>query len=121
MKNALLLLLGLIGIFLSVSAMATDEIDVNVQTTSAKSTHPEPIKNINSAKVNKPVLIESKVTGSQEQPKVLYIMPWQGITNPINVDNNDMKLALPQFKPINPKAFQQQVRDYIAPIEANEK
>ncbi|GGQ26609.1 hypothetical protein [Shewanella litoralis] len=61
---------------------------------------------------NKPVVIESQVTGSQEQPKVLYIMPWQGITNPIDINNKDMRLTLPEFKPINPKAFRQQVRDF---------
>ncbi|MCT8987186.1 hypothetical protein [Shewanella phaeophyticola] len=61
---------------------------------------------------NKPVVIESQVTGSQEQPKVLYIMPWQGITHPIDINNNDMQLTLPEFKPINPKAFRQQVRDF---------
>ncbi|MCL1043801.1 hypothetical protein BCU94_04765 [Shewanella sp. 10N.286.52.C2] len=61
---------------------------------------------------NKPVLIESKVTGTQEQPKVLYIMPWQGITNPVAIQDNNMQIILPQFKPINPKKFQQEVRDF---------
>jgi len=61
---------------------------------------------------NKPVVIQSQVTGSQEQPKVLYIMPWQGITHPININNQDMQLTLPEFKPINPKIFRQQVKDF---------
>jgi hypothetical protein len=69
---------------------------------------------------NKPVVIESQVTGSQEQPKVLYIMPWQGITTPIEINNKDMRLTLPEFKPINPKAFRQQVRDF-ASSQQNEK
>lgn len=60
------------------------------------------------------VTIESKVTGSQEQPKVLYIMPWQGVSNPIVVQDNEAKIILPDFKPINPKVFKQQVRDYAA-------
>lgn len=69
---------------------------------------------------NKPVVIKSQVTGSQEQPKVLYIMPWQGITTPIEINNKDMRLTLPEFKPINPKAFRQQVRDF-ASSQQNEK
>ena len=61
---------------------------------------------------NKPVVIQSQVTGSQEQPKVLYIMPWQGINNPIDINNEGMRLTLPEFRPINPKLFRQQVRDF---------
>ncbi|MBB1361855.1 hypothetical protein H5125_06790 [Shewanella sp. SR44-4] len=61
---------------------------------------------------NKPVVIQSQVTGSQEQPKVLYIMPWQGINNPIDINNEGMRLTLPEFRPINPKVFRQQVRDF---------
>ncbi|UJF21185.1 hypothetical protein [Shewanella sp. OMA3-2] len=121
MNNAFLLQLYLVAMLFSVSAMAAGKIDANAQTTVTKSTQAEPTQKISAAKTNQPVLIESKVTGSQEQPKVLYIMPWQGITNPISVDNNDMKLALPQFKPIHPKVFQQQVRDFTAPIETNTK
>lgn len=59
-----------------------------------------------------PLIIESKVTGSQEQPKVLYIMPWQGITNPITIEDKEMQLTLPSFQPINPKIFKQEVRDF---------
>jgi hypothetical protein len=109
MRNALLLIL-LCALPLHVSA--------NTSATQA-STELPPVAS--TVKTNKPVLIESKVTGSQEQPKVLYIMPWKGITHPISIDNNDMKLALPQFKPIHPRAFQQQVRDFAKPIEQTEK
>jgi len=61
---------------------------------------------------SKTVTIESTVKGSQEQPKVLYIMPWQGISQPITVKNQEVHLTLPNFKPINPKHFRQQVRDF---------
>ncbi|WP_153912800.1 hypothetical protein [Shewanella sp. TC10] len=63
---------------------------------------------------NKPLLIESKVTGTQEQPKVLYIMPWQGITNPIAIQDKNMQITLPEFRPINPKHFQKEVREFSA-------
>ena len=69
----------------------------------------------NTSKAAKKTLtIESKVTGSQEQPKVLYIMPWQGIANPISINDKKTQLAMPEFKPINPKAFKKEVREFAA-------
>ena len=65
-------------------------------------------------KVKQTLMIESKVTGSQEQPKVLYIMPWQGITHPITISDKGMQLTLPNFQPINPKTFKKEVRDFAA-------
>jgi len=58
--------------------------------------------------------IESKITGSQEQPNVLYIMPWNGIKKPVVVQNNKMELSLPTFRPINPKVFKKEVRIFSA-------
>lgn len=55
-----------------------------------------------------PLVIKSQVKGSQEQPNVIYIMPWQGIENPISIEGNKQKIVLPNFKPINPKSFKQQ-------------
>lgn len=57
---------------------------------------------------NKPLVIESQVKGSQEQPNVIYIMPWQGIEEPIMIEGNKQKISLPNFKPINPKVFKKQ-------------
>ena len=59
-----------------------------------------------------PVVIESQVKGSQEQPKVIYILPWQGIDTAISIDGDNQKIVLPHFKPINPKAFKQQTRRF---------
>jgi hypothetical protein len=64
--------------------------------------------------VPKTLTIESKVTGSQEQPKVLYIMPWQEIANPIRIKDQKAQLVMPAFKPINPKIFRKEVRDFAA-------
>jgi len=63
--------------------------------------------------VEKTITIETKVTGSQEQPKVLYIMPWQGVANPITIKDQKTQLSMPEFKPINPKAFKKEVRDFV--------
>ena len=74
----------------------------------------KPTPETSSEKVKKTVVIESKVTGSQEQPKVLYIMPWQGIANPISIKDKNTQLAMPEFKPIHPKAFKKEVREFAA-------
>jgi hypothetical protein len=62
-------------------------------------------------KANKgPLIIQSQVKGSQEQPNVIYIMPWQGVDQVIEVTDKTRKIKLPHFKPINPKVFKEQVR-----------
>ena len=59
-----------------------------------------------------PLVIESQVKGSQEQPNVIYIMPWQGIENPVIIEGGKQKINMPHFKPINPKAFKQQSSNF---------
>jgi hypothetical protein len=93
---------------LSVSALAVANDDTEKQ----QAVKPES---------SKPVVIQSQVTGSQEQPKVLYIMPWQGISNPIDINNKGMRLSLPEFRPINPKVFRQQVRDFANGTPENDQ
>mgnify|MGYP007022669930 CR=1 FL=1 len=69
------------------------------------------VKNINTSKKS-PLVINSQVKGSQEQPNVIYIMPWQGIENPIRIEGNIQKFVLPHFNPINPKSFKKQARNF---------
>ena len=68
-----------------------------------------------------PLIIESQVKGSQEQPKVIYITPWQGIEAPIIIEGNTPKINMPQFKPINPKKFKQQSRRFKRVNSKNQK
>jgi len=75
----------------------------------------------NTAKSKQPLIIKSKIQGSQEQPKVLYIMPWQGIKTPIVVEGKNMTITLPSFKPINPRVFKQQVKDFNEQQKINNK
>jgi hypothetical protein len=56
-----------------------------------------------------PLIIRSQVKGSQEQPNVMYILPWQGIDNPIIIEGKSKQIVLPKFQPINPKNFKSQV------------
>ena len=59
-----------------------------------------------------PLIINSQVKGSQEQPKVIYIMPWQGINEPISIKQHQRQTRLPSFKPIHPKTFRKQVTQF---------
>ncbi|MBU2870781.1 hypothetical protein [Colwellia sp. E2M01] len=59
-----------------------------------------------------PVIIQSQVKGSQEQPNVIYIMPWQGVEQIIEVKGKERTIKLPQFSPIHPKAFKLQVQAF---------
>lgn len=73
-------------------------------------------KNSNKSKsqgLNKePLVIETQVKGSQEQPNVIYIMPWQGIESPVIIEGNNAKITLPNFAPINPKVFKKQAKTF---------
>lgn len=60
-----------------------------------------------------PLIIQSQVKGSQEQPKVIYIMPWQGVDKVIEVKGKKRIMKLPNFKPINPREFREQVRFFV--------
>ncbi|MCI2284451.1 hypothetical protein L3081_14975 [Colwellia sp. MSW7] len=59
-----------------------------------------------------PVIIETQVKGSQEQPNVIYIMPWQGTEKPVIIEGNNSKITMPNFKPINPKEFKKQTTTF---------
>ena len=60
-----------------------------------------------------PLVIESQVKGSQEQPNVIYIMPWQGVDEVIEVKGKQRTIKLPHFNPINPRDFREQVRTFV--------
>lgn len=57
-------------------------------------------------------VIESQVQGSQEQPKVLYITPWQELASVVDIDDPELAIRLPAFKPITAKTFKQKVQAY---------
>mgnify|MGYP000269700474 CR=1 FL=1 len=59
-----------------------------------------------------PLIIKSQVKGSQQQPKVIYIMPWQGINKPVSISEHQRQARLPSFQPIHPKAFRKQVEQF---------
>lgn len=70
------------------------------------------VQTTNSAEADAPLIIQSQVKGSQEQPNVIYIMPWQGVDQIIEVKGKERTIKLPKFSPIHPEVFKEQVRFY---------
>lgn len=96
----------------STSSMSAEANFSEVSTNNVKGDSSKaPNKNINSNTA--PLVIQSQVKGSQEQPKVIYIMPWQGVDKVIAVKGKQRTIKLPHFKPINPRDFRNQVRLFV--------
>lgn len=57
------------------------------------------------------LMIESTITGSQEQPRVLSIVPWQGVEEPAYVGGDIvLEHTVGVFKPIDRDAFNKEIR-----------
>ena len=65
--------------------------------------------------VKKPVtyVIKTQVQGSQEQPKVIYITPWQELNSTLSIDDHQLTIKLPELAPVNPKIFREKVKHYF--------
>jgi len=85
------------------------EQNINEKNTNAKNTK---VKKLKPKIIKAPLVIESQVKGSQEQPKVIYITPWQSNDKSISIKVTQQQYLLPSFKPINPKKFREQVSAY---------
>jgi hypothetical protein len=57
-------------------------------------------------------IIETRVQGSQEQPNVIYITPWQENDKAVNIQGQSLRVSLPQLAPVNPKLFKKQLINY---------
>gem|GEM_PF-6608714 len=56
------------------------------------------------------LMIESTITGSQEQPRVISIVPWQGIEEPEYIGEDlQLDMVVDVFKPIERSAFNKEV------------
>lgn len=59
------------------------------------------------------VVLESTISGSQEQPKVLYIVPWQGPENPPALQQwIDGQAAVSVLAPLERPVLQRQLAIY---------
>lgn len=54
-------------------------------------------------------VIETQVQGTQEQPNVIYITPWQESRDDVKVNKKLLKVSLPALAPLTPKAFKKRV------------
>lgn len=105
-------LFGLIVLAWSFLVLA-EETKNDKEITSAK---PKPIKQ----KISKtPYVIETLVQGSQEQPKVIYVMPWQENNKAVSIQEQSLEVSLPQLAPINPKRFKNKLANYYQKQKAN--
>ena len=80
--NKLLLLIGLSVAALSVGAQETEPaVEANAATPTAEEKKPQAAadkKMVGEARIN----LQTTVTGNQEQPRVMYILPWQSPASP---------------------------------------
>jgi hypothetical protein len=81
--RCLSLLLLIVSVLVSAQETATTESVTQDATPEEKNTEAQPVaekpkKLVDSATIN----LRTTVTGNQEQPRVLYIMPWQSPTAP---------------------------------------
>lgn len=66
-------------------------------------------------------VIETQVQGSQEQPKVIYITPWQELNSTLNIEEHELRIRLPALAPINPKVFRDNVNSYYQQQKSSNK
>jgi len=57
-------------------------------------------------------VIETLVQGSQEQPNVIYITPWQENEKAIIIQGQSLQVSLPKLMPVTPKAFKKKIRAF---------
>ncbi|XPF94825.1 hypothetical protein ACM9HF_02115 [Colwellia sp. RE-S-Sl-9] len=61
---------------------------------------------------NSTYVIETLVQGSQEQPNVIYITPWQANEKAINIEGQSLQVSLPKPIPVTPKTFKNKLHQY---------
>lgn len=66
-------------------------------------------------------VIETQVQGSQEQPKVIYITPWQELNSTLSIEDHELRIRLPALAPVNPKVFKDNVNNYYQQQKSNHK
>lgn len=60
------------------------------------------------------ITIESKITGSQEQPRVISIVPWHGVNAPEYIgEEMNLEMVVDVFKPIERDSFKREL-NYVS-------
>lgn len=67
------------------------------------------------------VMLHSTITGNQEQPKVLYIVPWQGPGGADQLNTGLQPIVSDVFAPIDRREFQRELKYREMTAEMPEK
>ena len=67
------------------------------------------------------VTLHSTITGNQEQPKVLYIVPWQGPGGADQLNTGLQPIVSDVFAPVDRREFQRELKYREMSTEAPEK
>lgn len=60
------------------------------------------------------ITIESTITGTQEQPRVISIVPWQAVNGPEYIgEEMELELVVDVFKPLDRESFKREL-NYLA-------
>lgn len=96
-------------VFIHISCVFTAHAEEIETQKKALATHQKQEK---SKQIKTPYIIETLVQGSQEQPNVIYITPWQENEKAVSIQGQSLRVSLPQLAPVNPKLFKKQLINY---------
>lgn len=78
----------------------------------------KPRKKNNKSKESVEVTLESTITGNREQPKVLYIVPWQAPDGPESLRQGLQSDLDELFRPVERDEFLRQLKHKTGPQKA---
>lgn len=118
MKYTVFAVLGLAWLTSTSLCAESDEKSANAATSIAEKSHgsKSQVSDAQPAKASLGML----VTGNEESPKVLYIVPWKSLDDEVALPRVSPFMAM-VFAPLDPEVFKRQVslhRKYVQPLPA---
>ena len=105
-KLGINLLLLLAGVTTAVNAQQQNAQQQNSQANPQQQSQPRDVNNsTNASESAETVVIESTITGNQEQPKTIYVLPWQDSLAPVEMPAAAKSSAKEQAKPLDREQF----------------
>ena len=99
-------LLLLAGVTTAVNAQQQNAQQQNSQANPQQQSQPRDVNNsTNASEAAETVVIESTITGNQEQPKTIYVLPWQDSLAPVEMPAAAKSSAKEQAKPLDREQF----------------
>ncbi len=97
--NLLLLLAGV------TTAVNAQQQNAQQQNTQQQSQSRDVNNSANASEAAETVVIESTITGNQEQPKTIYVLPWQDSLAPVEMPAAAKNSGKEQTKPLDREQF----------------